>query len=106
MIIKTMLLTVIFSVFSAMPVLVEYTQAAKTSEVKTDSTRKADKDIQIIQRKLLNAGYKPGNINGVFGLKTSQAIIKYQKKHGLPQSGFPDDKFIEHLDKNPASKPK
>ena len=49
-----------------------------------------------IQRKLRSKGYRV-DVDGMFGPLTSRAIIKYQRDHKLPQSGFPDEAFRKHL---------
>lgn len=49
-----------------------------------------------IQRKLRSKGYRV-RVDGKFGPSTSRAIIKYQRDHKLPESGFPDAIFRKHL---------
>jgi peptidoglycan hydrolase-like protein with peptidoglycan-binding domain len=73
---------------------------AEAGSLKYVSTR-----VKNIQRKLLSSGYPPGDIDGIFGPHTSRAIFRYQKKHGLPESGFPDAAFLDHLNKQPPNKP-
>jgi peptidoglycan hydrolase-like protein with peptidoglycan-binding domain len=41
-----------------------------------------------IQRTLKNAGYYQGSIDGKIGSKTKEAIIKFQKAHGLKPDGI------------------
>ena len=40
-----------------------------------------------IQSKLKNWGYYKGNVDGIFGSKTKQAVISFQKKNGLTADG-------------------
>lgn len=43
-----------------------------------------DIDIDYLQQVLDREGYRPGPIDGVFGEKTRDALIAFQKAHGLP----------------------
>lgn len=44
-------------------------------------------EVRIVQTKLKNWGYYQGSIDGVFGKKTYQAVVKFQKKNGLLADG-------------------
>jgi len=43
------------------------------------------KELQLILQRL---GYDPGSADGIFGLKTMQAVIKFQKDNGLTPDGI------------------
>lgn len=43
-----------------------------------------------VQARLNNLGFFCGNVDGVAGPRTAQAIRSFQKQHGLPQSGRVD----------------
>lgn len=45
-------------------------------------------DVIELQSKLTILGYKPGPIDGIFGLKTSSAVIQFQKDNGLVSDGI------------------
>ena len=40
-----------------------------------------------VQARLNNLGFECGKADGVFGEKTQTALLAFQKKHGLPESG-------------------
>ncbi len=44
-------------------------------------------DVGLVQKKLKDWGYYNGNIDNVFGEKTYNAVIKFQKKNGLKADG-------------------
>lgn len=44
--------------------------------------------IVLIQRKLKDLGYDPGTIDGVYGIKTLNAVRKYQESVGLKSDGI------------------
>ena len=60
------------------------------------TTNMTGASLKKIQRKLRSKGYRI-DVDGMFGPLTSRAIIKYQRDHKLPQSGFPDETFRKHL---------
>jgi peptidoglycan hydrolase-like protein with peptidoglycan-binding domain len=43
--------------------------------------------IEQAQMALRDAGFDPGNIDGVMGHKTQAALLEFQRSHDLPQSG-------------------
>ena len=43
--------------------------------------------VKTMQRKLKSWGYYAGNVDGVFGAKTKQAVIYFQKRNGLTADG-------------------
>lgn len=45
-------------------------------------------DVKELQKRLAEEGLYTGAINGTFDDATLQAVKAYQKKHGLPQTGF------------------
>ncbi|WP_454014507.1 peptidoglycan-binding domain-containing protein [Aquamicrobium terrae] len=55
--------------------------------------RKRDFDARIVrdvQRKLDSMGYATGVPDGVFGPRTAQALMDFQRDYGLPLTGAPD----------------
>ena len=50
-----------------------------------------------VQRLLINAGYDPGTADGIMGRKTSEALKKFQRDHGLPPTGEINDETWEVL---------
>jgi RNA polymerase sigma factor (sigma-70 family) len=46
--------------------------------------------VRRLQRRLLRLGYRPGSSDGLFGPRTQAALIAFQRKHGLEQTGGAD----------------
>lgn len=74
-----------------------WVQQARADETSAESFQYVSKSIKELQRKLARAGYHPGRPDGIFGPQTSLAISQYQKDHGLPQTGYPDATFLDHI---------
>ena len=53
--------------------------------------------IRQVQRRLQEAGFSPGDIDGVLGPQTRTAIRQYQAKHGLPKTGELDEATLRAL---------
>lgn len=45
-------------------------------------------EVKKIQTRLKNWGYYYGAIDGIYGTKTKNAVIKFQKKHGVKSDGI------------------
>lgn len=54
-------------------------------------------DTSQLQELLLQAGFDPGEPDGIAGLQTQFAIREYQKKHGLIADGYPSQALLEHV---------
>jgi g-D-glutamyl-meso-diaminopimelate peptidase len=39
--------------------------------------------VKVLQRKLIQHGYFIGFVDGIFGLLTRRAVVKFQRKNGL-----------------------
>lgn len=50
-----------------------------------------------IQQLLASEGFTPGPPDGLMGTRTVQAIIAFQRREGLPQTGRPDLPVLERL---------
>ena len=57
-----------------------------------------DRQVLRAQRELLRLGEYSGHLDGVLGPDTLDAIRRYQRNNGLPETGQPDQQFIEHLE--------
>lgn len=55
--------------------------------------------IKQIQRALKKAGFYKGEIDGKIGSKTKEAIIKFQKAHGLKADGVVGKRTLAELNK-------
>ena len=53
-----------------------------------------------IQAGLTKLGYDPGAIDGAHGQKTTQAIMAYQRDHGLLVDGRTSYELASHIDRN------
>ncbi len=54
-------------------------------------------DVKTLQQKLKNWGYYTGAVDGVFGAKTKQAVISFQKKNNLKADGIVGAKTLAAL---------
>jgi peptidoglycan hydrolase-like protein with peptidoglycan-binding domain len=96
----------IVAVLCITPSLTRAAPVAGLKAVKSSDYSNVSQRIRIIQRKLQTAGFQPGIADGIFGPRTSRAISHYQKKHGLPRSGYPDRQFLKDLYNRVPDKPK
>jgi len=64
----------------------------------------AREDIKEIQTRLLAFGFNAGPADGNAGRMTEGAIMNYQQKRGLPQTGKPDRALLDQLRDDPAPK--
>jgi len=69
----------------------------------TDNRRLTRDQFMEIQHLLGQLGFDPGDIDGVPGSKTRQAIRAYQKAVGLPADGHTSAGLLECLQKAPAT---
>jgi hypothetical protein len=53
--------------------------------------------IRQAQKRLQEAGFAPGDIDGVLGPQTRTALRQYQAKHGLPKTGDLDEATLRAL---------
>lgn len=53
-----------------------------------------------LQKRLNALGFETGGSDGRFGARTYEAVIAYQKKHGLPLDGVPSAKLLAYIQKN------
>ena len=57
---------------------------SKVSFSNKSSNGRVKINIRNVQRALKEAGFNPGPIDGIIGVKTKRALKKYQKVHDLP----------------------
>lgn len=60
-------------------------------------------ELRGVQQRLNNLGFWCGDVDGVFGPLTQQAVERYQKHHRLAVSRKPDDPTRSHLEKEHGS---
>lgn len=54
-------------------------------------------EVRQIQQKLKNWGYYNGNVDGIYGSKTFEAVKKFQRKNGLTVDGIAGEKTLQAL---------
>lgn len=77
--------------FEGLPALV--TQETQQSPISISNTSQ-------LQHFLLQAGFDPGEPDGIAGPQTQSAIREYQIKHGLIADGYPSQSLLEHVLEN------
>jgi peptidoglycan hydrolase-like protein with peptidoglycan-binding domain len=53
--------------------------------------------VREVQRRLRSLGYRPGPIDGIFGVRTRAAVAWFQVKHGFPVDGEATLAVVRHL---------
>ncbi len=54
-------------------------------------------EVRNIQTRLKKWGYYSGSVDGIYGTGTKNAVIKFQKKHGLTADGVAGPKTLEKI---------
>ncbi len=54
-------------------------------------------EVRNIQTRLKKWGYYTGSVDGIYGTATKNAVIKFQKKHGLTADGIAGPKTLEKI---------
>jgi peptidoglycan hydrolase-like protein with peptidoglycan-binding domain len=60
-------------------------------------------DVREAQQELQSAGFYKGKIDGIDGRQTRQALMSFQKKNGLPQTGNLDKATMAQLQSGSSS---
>lgn len=58
----------------------------------------AGEDVAELQRRLESLGYAVGPIDGIFGPKTKEAVMKFQRDHGLVVDGIVGEETYDMLE--------
>jgi peptidoglycan hydrolase-like protein with peptidoglycan-binding domain len=53
--------------------------------------------VRVLQRRLARAGFAPGPIDGLYGPRTEQAVVRFQAARGLPVDGIAGPQTLAHL---------
>ncbi len=66
-----------------------------------------DEAVKTAQTQLLRVGYSLPRYgaDGLFGRETSSALTRFQRAHGLPQTGAIDEQTLQALEKAPSPSP-
>ncbi|HUH86237.1 MAG TPA: peptidoglycan-binding domain-containing protein [Stellaceae bacterium] len=67
------------------------------------SKRAGSADVREAQQQLQSAGFYKGKIDGIDGRQTRQALMSFQKKNGLPQTGKLDETTMAKLQSGSSS---
>ena len=59
-------------------------------------------DIKKLQKALLDKGFNPGKVDGVFGLATESAVMAFQRSEGLLADGIAGPRTLAALHQTPA----
>lgn len=54
-------------------------------------------DVARVQGALKNLGYYPGGVDGIFGVRTQEAVMRFQKARGLSDDGIVDPQTLKAL---------
>ena len=54
-------------------------------------------EVKEIQRRLKKWDYYKGSVDGIYGTKTKQAVIKFQKRNGLTADGVAGKRTLEKM---------
>jgi peptidoglycan hydrolase-like protein with peptidoglycan-binding domain len=61
------------------------------------SSPSGSRRVREVQRRLRSLGYRPGPVDGIFGVRTRAAVAWFQVKHGFPVDGRATLAVVEHL---------
>lgn len=59
--------------------------------------------VRQIQTRLKNWGYYKGNVDGIYGYQTTQAVKYFQRKHGLTADGIAGPRTLAAIGINPGA---
>ncbi len=60
-------------------------------------TSASTSDIMLVQETMLSHGLYSGEIDGIAGKQTLQAVRSYKRRYKMPQTNALTEEFIEHL---------
>ncbi|CUH93988.1 putative membrane protein [Propionispora sp. 2/2-37] len=72
-------------------------EGRKIKVTRTLKHQMAGADVVVLQMKLKELGYYTERADGIFGLKTEEAVKAYQLEHGLEATGVVDKPMLERL---------
>ncbi len=76
----------------------EISRARERETMRTLKTGCSGSDVKLLQETLNGLGYECGTADGVFGTRTRNAVIAFQKAHGLTADGIVGEKTRAALD--------
>lgn len=103
-ILKTLLaLFLIFTLFAVGSTVSKYQLPEQSVQTMSKLGSKGE-EVKKIQTKLKDWGYYKGSVDGVYGSKTRQAVIDFQKKNGLTADGVAGTKTLSAIGISSSSK--
>ncbi len=60
-------------------------------------SQSAETFVKSLQKKLITRGYDPGPVDGLWGLRTRTAVIRFQRHTGLAPDGGVDEVLVTKL---------
>ncbi|BBO90360.1 peptidoglycan-binding protein [Desulfosarcina ovata] len=70
----------------------------------TGGAAKSSPNAYKAQKRLKALGYQPGPADGKMGQKTKKAVKRFQRDHGLPETGNLDDRTMQKMQTAPQKK--
>ncbi len=58
------------------------------------------KQVGVVQKLLIEQGYKPGSVDGSLDIQGQSAIFTYQAEQGLAKTGYPTEETLRSLTVN------
>ena len=77
--------------------LMQQKPSQKKTQAASPAKAKYDKNLHEAQGYLRKLGYGPGPADGMMGMKTQNAIKKFQRDRGLPETGALDDSTLNTI---------
>ncbi len=75
----------------------EYAEAVSLGERELKWGSRGD-DVKELQNRLLEKGFNPGRIDGIYGPRTAQAVRKFQESRGITGTGIANAETINRME--------
>lgn len=88
---------ILITTLSLTAVYINYTDSDKTSVHAISRLGSKGEEVRRIQNKLRSLGFYSGNIDGIYGSATKNAVIAFQKSRGITADGIAGQKTLLYL---------
>lgn len=89
---------IIISIFLSIFVYMYYMKYTMNESIETLSKYgSSGEEVKEIQQKLKEWGYYSGDVDGIYGSQTQQAVKKFQSANGLTEDGITGEKTLEAM---------